>query len=184
MNTINLVKVNDITIQMIVDKRQKLVPIKPICEALGIDFDSQRKKLNEHFFLSSTAVLSTAVGADTKQREMVCLPYRYIFGWLFTINPKNVKEEAREAVEKYGMKCYDILFDYFSDKSDYIELRSRTMEDKWDAFQLQKTNFKNARTNMYEAEKEFEAAKSFTFEEYRSNKNQFTLAFDDMEEII
>ena len=88
---------------------KKLVPIKPICEALGIDYASQFTKIKNDEDLSSTVVLSTIVATDGKEREMVCLPMEFIFGWLFTINPKNVKPEAQEAVRTYRMQCYHVL---------------------------------------------------------------------------
>ena len=94
-----------------------LVPIKPICTALEIDVDSQRQKISEDEDLSSTAVLSTAVGADGKEREMFCLPEKFIYGWLFTINPKNVAASARESVRSFRRQCYNILYDYFNGKS-------------------------------------------------------------------
>lgn len=111
METKTIVRVNNVDIVATSD--EQLIPIKPICEALGIDVDSQRKKIQEDEDLGSTAVLSTAVGADGKDREMLCLPIRYIFGWLFTINPKNVKPEAQEAVRAYRRRCYDALYQHF-----------------------------------------------------------------------
>jgi hypothetical protein len=89
MSTKVLARVNGIAIQAIEDQKEKLIPIRPICEALGIDESAQRRKLQEDDFLSSVTVLSTATGSDGKQYEMVCLPHEFIFGWLFTINPKN-----------------------------------------------------------------------------------------------
>lgn len=90
-----------------------MVPIKPICTALGIDHDSQRQKLNEDDILSSVAVLSTAPGADGKQYEMLSLPLEYIYGWLFTINPKNVAPEAKNSVLKHRRECYHALYRHF-----------------------------------------------------------------------
>ena len=106
MNTKTLARVNNVSIVLTSDENnRKLIPIRPICDALGIDEDVQNRKLKEDDFLSSVATLSVATGADGKQYEMVCLPYEFIFGWLFTINPKNVKEEAREVVSKYRIEC-------------------------------------------------------------------------------
>ena len=122
MTTKTLVKVNNVPIQVIEDKAQIMVPIRPICDALGIDEESQRKKLREDDFLNSVAVLSTATGGDGKQYEMLCLPHEFIFGWLFTINPKNVKEEAREAVAKYRIECYRALYmNFFGNMKQQIE---------------------------------------------------------------
>jgi hypothetical protein len=91
-----------------------LVPIKPICTAIGVDPRAQRQKLQEDPILSSVGVLSTPTGADGKTYEMVCLPLQYIYGWIFTINPKNVAEHAREAVTEYRRECYDALYRHFA----------------------------------------------------------------------
>ncbi len=93
--------------------QERLIPIKPICEALGIDAKTQRNKIQEDDILHSVGVLETSTGADGKQYEMFCLPLQYIFGWLFTINPKNVNESSRGAVIKYRRECYDILYKHF-----------------------------------------------------------------------
>lgn len=111
METKIIARVNNVDIVATSD--EQMVPIRPICEALGIDVESQRKKIQDDEDLSSTAVLSTAVGADGKERDMLCLPIRYVFGWLFTINPKNVKPEAQEAVRAYRRRCYDALYSHF-----------------------------------------------------------------------
>lgn len=106
--------INGKDIYAITENGEVYVPIKPICEALGIDVESQRSKIQSDETLSSTAVLSTVVAADSKDREMYCLPLRYIYGWLFTINPKNVAESARNAVLIYRRECYDALYEYFT----------------------------------------------------------------------
>lgn len=111
METKTIVRVNNVDIVATSD--EQLIPIRPICEALGIDAKVQRQKIQDDEDLSSTGVLSTSVGADGKEREMFCLPIRYIFGWLFTINPKNVKPEAQEAVRAYRRRCYDALYQHF-----------------------------------------------------------------------
>lgn len=45
---------------------------------------------------------------------MFCLPLKYVYGWLFTINPKNVAPEARDAVTRYRRECYDVLYEHFT----------------------------------------------------------------------
>lgn len=90
------------------------VPIKPICEAIGVDVEPQRKKINEDETLNSVAVLNTATGSDGKQYEMMCLPLRYVYGWIFSIHPSKVSPEAKEVVLKYRKECYDALYDHFT----------------------------------------------------------------------
>ena len=107
-------KINDVDIVTVERDGEIFVPIKPICEAIGIDVESQRDKINSDEILSSVAVFSTATGADGKSYEMQCLPLRYTYGWLFTINPKKVAPEAREAVARYRRECYDVLYEHFT----------------------------------------------------------------------
>lgn len=90
-----------------------LVPIRPICEAIGIDPEGQRRKLSEDEDLNSVADLRSATGTDGKQYKMLCIPLLYVYGWLFTINPKNVATEAKEKVRKYRMECYKALYNHF-----------------------------------------------------------------------
>lgn len=180
METKTLTTVNNVSIVLTRDENnRKLIPIKPICEALGIDEDAQRRKLQEDDFLSSTPVLSTVVAADGKEREMVCLPYEFIFGWLFTINPKNVKEEAREAVSKYRVECYKALFYYFSSQSEYLEEKQKRIDDRIVEYDNLRENFKNAEKNLKQAKINLYKAKDFTYEEWLESKRQIEIPFTE-----
>ncbi len=106
-------KVNGVDIIIADQQGEKLIPIKPICEALGIAANMQIEKIKNDEILSSVSMLGISTGSDGKQYEMFSLPHKYVYGWLFTINPKNVKEEARGAVLKYRQECYDALYDHF-----------------------------------------------------------------------
>lgn len=112
METKIIARVNNVDIVSTSD--EQLVAIKLICEALGIDYKVQWQKIKDDEDLSSTMVLSTTVGADGKERDMCCLLIEFIYGWLFTINPKNVKPESQEAVRKYRMLCYRTLYQHFT----------------------------------------------------------------------
>lgn len=90
-----------------------LVPVKPICEALGVAFQSQNTKLKEHPIYSSVVTLSLTTGADGKQYEMTCIPIEFLSGWLFSINPANVKEEAKKGLIQFQLQCNQVLFYHF-----------------------------------------------------------------------
>ncbi len=111
MDTRTIVRVNNVDIVATSD--EQMVAIKPICEALNIDYSRQLKKLKEDQDLSSVMGVTPITAADGKRYETCCLPVRYIFGWLFTINPQNVKPEAQDAVRAYRRMCYDALYQYF-----------------------------------------------------------------------
>lgn len=78
-----IANVNGKEIEILNEPDGKFVPIKPICEALGIDHSRQLQKLKEDDDLSSTMGLRPMVAADGKQREMACIPFELVFGWLF-----------------------------------------------------------------------------------------------------
>jgi len=92
---------------------QIFVPIKPLCEALGIDNKNQQDTIKNHPIWGSTVVLKTTVGGDEKQREMLCIPLKYTFGWLMGIDARSVKPEAYDSVIRYQEAAYDALYDRF-----------------------------------------------------------------------
>ncbi|MDP2400792.1 MAG: phage antirepressor N-terminal domain-containing protein, partial [Actinomycetota bacterium] len=117
----NIAKINNQQIQVVTENGQKLVPIKPICEILGIDHVSQKKRIQRDPILSSVEVMMTSTGADKKQYEMTAIPLQYIFGWLFTIQIERVNEESRPAILSYQRQCYDALWKHFSGHAEYVE---------------------------------------------------------------
>jgi hypothetical protein len=56
-----------------------------VCDALGISWPRQFRKIKEDEFLKSTVVISPTVAADGKKRVQTMLPIEFANGWLFTI---------------------------------------------------------------------------------------------------
>lgn len=132
MNQNLISKINGVDIVTVERDGEILVPIKPVCEAIGIDDRAQRDKIQSDEILASTGVLSTSVAADGKEREMFCLPLKYVYGWLFTINPKNVAPEAREAVARYRRECYDVLYEHFAGAAKRQQEQNRAEQELLD----------------------------------------------------
>lgn len=107
-------KINGADIVTVNRDGETYVPIKPVCEAIGIDAKAQRTKLQEDEFFASTGAIITSVAADEKERDMYCIRLRDVYGWLATINPGKVAPEARETVTRYRRECYDVLYDHFA----------------------------------------------------------------------
>ena len=117
-NRLSIGRINGVEIFAVKDEdNQVFVPVKPLCEAIGVAYERQYSKVKEHPILNSVITLRVTTGADGKQYEMVCLPHEFIYGWIFTINPKNVSEGARDNVVRYQKQCYKALYDYFNGKS-------------------------------------------------------------------
>jgi len=164
---------------LVIQDGQKLVPIKPICEALGVDAKAQRSKIQEDEILSSVGVLSTSTGSDGKQYEMFCIPFKYVFGWLFTINPANVKEEAKATVIEYREACYNALYQSFTDMSDFLTEKQQSVASLLEDQRTAKDNFSQAKKRLAEADKSLDAAVGMSFDVWMANNRQMKLFGDD-----
>lgn len=84
METKIITRVNNVDIVSTSD--EQLVPIRPICEALGIDANGQKQRIERNEILGPVACMIHATGKDGKTYDMYAIPYMYIFGWLFSID--------------------------------------------------------------------------------------------------
>lgn len=110
------------------------VAVKPICEALAVQYEAQRIRISEHPILSQLPRKHMVVAADRKTREMLCLPEKFIYGWLFSINSDNAQ------LLEFQRECYEVLYNHFHgamtarfnvlNERDSIALRILELEDK------------------------------------------------------
>ena len=87
------------------------VPVKPICENLGLDWAGQFRKLKAE--KQRWQVSSIPQQAGKAVQEMLCLPLRKLPAWLMSISPRKVKPELREKLIKYQEECDKVLWDYW-----------------------------------------------------------------------
>ena len=116
INMSNIQTINFNNQQLLTVKKDgiKYVAVKPICENLGLDWSSQKKRIERDNVLNSVMVIMTIVAEDGKNREMVCLPIDYINGFLFGIDTSRVSEEIRPLVLYYKRECYKALFEFWN----------------------------------------------------------------------
>lgn len=158
-----ITKINNQNISIIDNGNEKLVPIKPICQALGIAFQPQYDKIKNDEILSSTIMLSMTVGADEKKREMVCLPLQYVFGWLFTINPGNVADDAKENLVEYKKECYDALYKYFTLKSRILDYQNQNLVKLSDMMSDAQYRFATAKNELNKLRESFKQFKNKSY---------------------
>lgn len=175
MKTSNVAIVNGITLQVVASERQQLVPIKPVCEILGVDDKAQRDKINEHPLFSSVRVLIPSTGADGKTYEMVCLPLRYFPSWLFSIHPDKVKEDVRENLLEYQMKCNDVLYDYFFSRAEFSRKKEAAVARAKELYDEKTEQVRIAKSEQKVAEAAFNKALALTFEEWQADRQQLTI---------
>jgi hypothetical protein len=83
------------------------IAVKPLCEALGVDYEAQRKAIHRHPILSRAPSEQTVHDRSGRLQKMLCLPEKFVYGWLFSI------ESTKVDLSEYQLQCYELLFDYF-----------------------------------------------------------------------
>lgn len=106
-NPLSFLEFNGKTIIYLNAAGQYWVAVKPICEALGIHYKHQHEMILKDNILGQLSCEYRIVAADGKLRNMVCLPEKFIYGWLFGIRSES------EALRQYKLQCYEALFNHF-----------------------------------------------------------------------
>lgn len=96
------------------------VPLKPICDLLGVAWAAQLRRINRDLVLSQITRSVTVTVTDIDEQSsrprtshMIALPLDYLNGWLFGISASRVKEEVRDRLVRYQIECYQVLADAF-----------------------------------------------------------------------
>lgn len=91
------------------------VPVRPICDFLGVDWSSQRQRILRDPVLADEIQRVVVTTTHRGPQESLCLPLDFLPGWLFGINASRVREELREKVIRYQRECYRVLSDAFQE---------------------------------------------------------------------
>ena len=94
---------------------QVYVPLRPICDYLGVAWSAQRLRIKRDPVLAEElrSVIVTITNRQGGDPHMSALPLKYLPGWLFGISAARVKPELREKVIRYQRECYDVLWRAF-----------------------------------------------------------------------
>lgn len=83
------------------------IAVKPICEALQVNYKQQHANILDDPILGPVSCNHRMQVEDDQARIMTCLPEKFIYGWIFSIQSKS------QELQEYKKQCYEILFDYF-----------------------------------------------------------------------
>lgn len=117
-----IVTFDGVDIEIKTVNNEKYVAMRTICNAIGLDWSVQYRKI------TSDTVLSEGVAIITTpyNNNMIFLKLDLLNGWLFGISENKVKPELKEKVLNYKRQCYAILANHFKPKQrltlDYFKL--------------------------------------------------------------
>jgi hypothetical protein len=105
----------DAIIAVRLDNDEVYVPIRPICENMGLSWSAQYERINRDPVLTDLAVSVRVTRTEGAPRDLLCLPLRFLPGWLFGVSANRVKPELKERVLRYQRESYDVLAEAFID---------------------------------------------------------------------
>ena len=86
-----------------------MIALRPLVEALGLDWTTQLKKVSGNTQFSCRHMPTT--GSDGKQYEMLCIPVDEIGMWLCNINARKVKLEVRDRLIQFQKKLQIVIYE-------------------------------------------------------------------------
>ncbi|HEX5339087.1 MAG TPA: phage antirepressor N-terminal domain-containing protein, partial [Gallionella sp.] len=93
---------------------EHLVAMKPICEAIGLQWEAQLKRIKRHPVLTTCmSVMDIQMPGDDQRRDLAFLPLDYLNGWLFGVDASRVRPEIRERLVQYQRECFAALAAYW-----------------------------------------------------------------------
>jgi len=141
------------------ENEQIYVPIRPICNYLGLDWSAQYRRVNRDPVLSEAiqgVAIKTTPSPDGRGggvQVMSCLPLKFLPGWLFGINANRVKEDLREKIIRYQRESYDVLWEAFQEgrlttDAGFDDLLQQASGDVVEAYQIAQAIMKLARNQI------------------------------------
>ena len=116
MEKTEIVKVNQVNIECPFENEQHYVAVRSICQALGIDHKSQFERIKNDEILKDvyTVSLYASDSSNSRKQEMFCIPLKFVFGWIFSIDDSKVSERAKPTFLRYKLECYNALYEHFN----------------------------------------------------------------------
>lgn len=96
------------TLYIVKHQGKPYVPMKPIVDGMGMDWQRQRAKLKGQFntHIKKFIILPSV---DSQPTTFLCLALNNFSDWMQTICPNKVKPQIRDKVIQYQCECHDLL---------------------------------------------------------------------------
>lgn len=87
-----------------------VVAIHTFTDYLGLDWSSQRQRIERDEVLATEVRRILMTSVDGKQHEMLALPLEFLPGFLFGVQPGRVRPELRDKLMRYRRSCFQVLW--------------------------------------------------------------------------
>lgn len=133
------------------------IPLRQICDFLGVNWSGQRQRILRDPVLSEElqpcVVVTHTQGQPDQRRELLALRLDYLAGFLFGINAGRVKEKIRDRLIRYQREAYQVLHEAFQEGrltagEDFEALLQRADPDVVQAYQMARAVVRLARNQI------------------------------------
>ncbi|MBX0328352.1 ORF6C domain-containing protein [Oscillochloris sp. ZM17-4] len=98
----------DVLVAAVLEGEGVAVPVRMVCNALGLDPEAQSAALREHDVLSQ-GLRVVRVPVEGRVRSVLALMHTYLAFWLATIQPNMVAAAVRPKLVRYQEELVDVL---------------------------------------------------------------------------
>jgi hypothetical protein len=113
---------------------QDMVPLKPICEAIGVGWADIHKKMQAGYYARRMGVAIRGIPYAGQVRQMVCIRLDRVVAFLNSINPESVRgagnAAAADFLEEKHAEWDMVLHDYEMQKGGLLERVSATSKNR------------------------------------------------------
>ena len=99
------------------DNRQLILSLRSLCEAMGLDFSAQNRRVERDEALADgiSMVVAPVMRKDgsSQEREVVCLTLRLLPYWLGTVDASRVKAELKDTIIRFKRELADVAWAAF-----------------------------------------------------------------------
>jgi hypothetical protein len=96
------------------------VPIRPLCDYLGLSWSGQRQRINRDPVMSRAQRVCIIHTRSRGATEMICLPLELLPGFLFGVTASKVKPELQDKIIRYQTECFKVLWRAFKEEAKAI----------------------------------------------------------------
>ena len=161
-------------IHLVEHEGMRYLPIKPLCELMGIDYKKQVAKLKKHYLTSGQlGTLRVPNSKDGKTYEMTCLPFIFAAGWIYAIDAKATNNPDKVA----QTQALVIMAMYRDMEVPRIVQQQKIAEyERIDTLiKEQRLNFRNAKATIQDLERAKDNIKTMSNEEWIEQSQQLAL---------
>ena len=104
---------------VVLDGREVVLPVRPICTVLGLDPDSQVESLQQHDVLAQ-GLRYVRIPVGNRFQTVLAIHRRYLYFWLAGIRPSLVRPEIRPKLKAYQEELVELLNAVYGAETDLV----------------------------------------------------------------